>query len=154
MQDQQHIAETENAKEDEVHAQEEHQMEDDIKDTQIFGEQTENEHKIAEIGKVEQNTGKHTDQERKYIYPRVSNQRRFIIRAEQLFKEGQANKAIQKQEALKQKLQTKANKELRTLAEGDNKRQQVDGRSDIADDKQKHKLTCIASVGHGVDRIN
>eukprot|EP00972_Heterocapsa_arctica_P101693 14984338-Heterocapsa_arctica.AAC.1 len=90
IQSQQHIAETENEKEDEVHAQEEHQMEDDIKDAQIFWEQTDNDHKIDEIAKVEQNT-------------------------EQLFKEGQANKAIQEQEALKNKLQTRLIRSLELL---------------------------------------
>eukprot|EP00972_Heterocapsa_arctica_P058896 8679792-Heterocapsa_arctica.AAC.1 len=40
MQDQQHIAETENKHEEEVHAQEEHHIEDDTADTHILGEQS------------------------------------------------------------------------------------------------------------------
>eukprot|EP00972_Heterocapsa_arctica_P072697 10732068-Heterocapsa_arctica.AAC.1 len=56
MQYQQHIAETENEHQDEVHAQEEHHIEDDTADTQIFGEQSDNEHKIAEVEKVEHNS--------------------------------------------------------------------------------------------------
>eukprot|EP00972_Heterocapsa_arctica_P034324 5056019-Heterocapsa_arctica.AAC.1 len=91
-----------------------------------MGEQSANEHKIAEVEKVEHNSGKTTDQETKDIYPGVSSQKRVIIRAEQLFKEGQANKAIQKQEALNTKLQNKANKELKTLEEGDKHIQKVD----------------------------
>eukprot|EP00972_Heterocapsa_arctica_P040086 5905452-Heterocapsa_arctica.AAC.1 len=91
-----------------------------------MGEQLDNEHQLPEVEKAEHNSGINTDQETKDIYPGVSSQKPVIIRAEQLFKEGQANKAIQKQEALKQKLQHKANKELKTLEEGDNKRQTVD----------------------------
>eukprot|EP00972_Heterocapsa_arctica_P043771 6462102-Heterocapsa_arctica.AAC.1 len=56
MQYQQHIAETENENEEELHAQGEHQIEDDTADTQILGEQSENEHNIAEVTKVEHNT--------------------------------------------------------------------------------------------------
>eukprot|EP00972_Heterocapsa_arctica_P111673 16427453-Heterocapsa_arctica.AAC.1 len=113
MQDQQHIAETENGNQDEVRAQEEHHFEDDTADAQIMGEQSDNEHKIAEVEQVEHN-------------------------GEQLFKEGQANKAIQKQEALRQKLQHKANKELRTLGEGDNSSQKVDDNCHLVEDKQTH----------------
>eukprot|EP00972_Heterocapsa_arctica_P034205 5037222-Heterocapsa_arctica.AAC.1 len=92
MQDQQHIAETENENQDEVHAQEEHQIEDDTADNQMLGEQSENEQQIAEVEKVEFNIGKNTDQETKDIYPGVSNQKRVRIRAEQLSNEGQAKK--------------------------------------------------------------
>eukprot|EP00972_Heterocapsa_arctica_P038836 5723097-Heterocapsa_arctica.AAC.1 len=40
-----------------------------------------------------------SDHKAKDIYPGVSNQKRVRIRAEELFGEGQANKAIQKQAA-------------------------------------------------------
>eukprot|EP00972_Heterocapsa_arctica_P080346 11840969-Heterocapsa_arctica.AAC.1 len=115
-----------------------------------MGEQSDNEHQITEVEKAEHNSGKNTDQGTKDIYPGVSSQQRLRIRAEQLFKEGQGNKAIQNKQAFKQKLQNKANKELKTVEEGDNKRQTVDGQ---VEDK-KLILTCIDSVGHEVDRIN
>eukprot|EP00972_Heterocapsa_arctica_P031674 4665276-Heterocapsa_arctica.AAC.1 len=73
MQDQQHIAETENENEEEVRAHEERQIEDDTADTQILREQSDNEHKIAEVAKVEHNTGKNTDQETTDIYPGASS---------------------------------------------------------------------------------
>eukprot|EP00972_Heterocapsa_arctica_P007388 1077820-Heterocapsa_arctica.AAC.1 len=93
------------------------------------------------------------DQASRDIYPGVSSQKRVRIRAEQLFKESQANKAIQKQEALQKKLQHKTNKDIITLEEGDKHIQQVKENCHPVEVK-KHNLTCIASVGHEVDRIN
>eukprot|EP00972_Heterocapsa_arctica_P022113 3253505-Heterocapsa_arctica.AAC.1 len=53
VQEQQHIAETENGNQDDVQAQEEHLIEDDTADTQTFWENAENDHKTAEVEKDE-----------------------------------------------------------------------------------------------------
>eukprot|EP00972_Heterocapsa_arctica_P012640 1857482-Heterocapsa_arctica.AAC.1 len=60
------------------------------------------------------------------MYPGVSNQKQVRIRAEQLFREGQANKAIQKQAALQKKLHKTMNKERKMLEEGDKKTQNIE----------------------------
>eukprot|EP00972_Heterocapsa_arctica_P002996 441438-Heterocapsa_arctica.AAC.1 len=104
MQDQQHIVGTESGNQEEARVQEEHQIEDNADDAQIMGEQSDNEHQILEVEKAEHNSGKNTDQEPKDIDHGVSSQKRVRIKAEQLFEEGQANKAIQKQEALNKQL--------------------------------------------------
>eukprot|EP00972_Heterocapsa_arctica_P031793 4684683-Heterocapsa_arctica.AAC.1 len=85
----------------------------------LFGEQN--------IGKGKQGkdqTYHNSDHEGKDIYPGVSSQKRIRIRAGQLFREGQANKAIKKQAAPQNKLQTNIDKERGILEEGDKKRQQ------------------------------
>eukprot|EP00972_Heterocapsa_arctica_P115031 16445666-Heterocapsa_arctica.AAC.1 len=55
------------------------------------------------------------DSNNKDMYPGVSSQKRFKLKTEQLFKEGQADKAINKQEALQTKQRKKAEKEQRFL---------------------------------------
>eukprot|EP00972_Heterocapsa_arctica_P074955 11062449-Heterocapsa_arctica.AAC.1 len=63
--------------------------EGNLADSKITGEQKED----AEPKPMD-------DSEKKDIYPGVSSQKRIKLRAEQRFKEGQADKAIKKQEVL------------------------------------------------------
>eukprot|EP00972_Heterocapsa_arctica_P096766 14277027-Heterocapsa_arctica.AAC.1 len=93
-------------------AQEEHQMDEgNLADSQITGEQKEDAEPKSmdgsEVGQIVENNKQHkyindhrVDIKKKhiYIYPGVSSQKRVKLRAEQLFKEGQADKAIKKQE--------------------------------------------------------
>eukprot|EP00972_Heterocapsa_arctica_P030882 4543556-Heterocapsa_arctica.AAC.1 len=83
--------------------------EGNLADSQMTGEQKEDTEPKVAIKK-------------KDIYPGVSSQKRVKLRAEQLFKEGQADKAIKNQEVLQHRLRKKAEKEQSSLEEGDKKR--------------------------------
>eukprot|EP00972_Heterocapsa_arctica_P086889 12809287-Heterocapsa_arctica.AAC.1 len=98
--------------------QEQHKLYEDITVTQISGEQQyEEDTKTTDCSEVGQIIGhkkqqnyhryQHVDLKEKDIYPGVSSQQRVRIRAEQLFKEGQADKVIKKQEALQNQLHKK-----------------------------------------------
>eukprot|EP00972_Heterocapsa_arctica_P058091 8570538-Heterocapsa_arctica.AAC.1 len=72
---------------------------------------------VSEVGQIfeEQQHKYHNDHrvyiKKKDIYPGASSQTRVKLRAEQLFKEGQADKVIKKQEVLQNRLRKKAEKE-------------------------------------------
>eukprot|EP00972_Heterocapsa_arctica_P010444 1535462-Heterocapsa_arctica.AAC.1 len=101
-------------------------MYEEIAVTQISGEQKDDEDtNIADCSEVGQTIGNDKQQKHQQyqqldlkgtdIYYGVSSQKRVTIRAAQLFREGQANKAIQTQSALQNQLRKMMEKEQRIL---------------------------------------
>eukprot|EP00972_Heterocapsa_arctica_P075513 11137265-Heterocapsa_arctica.AAC.1 len=95
--------------------------EGDLAFPHISGEQTDDDDPkttdCPEVGQIIKHNKQHKCHNdhlvdsKKNLYPGFSSQTRVKLRAEQLFKEGQADKAIKQQEALQNKQRKKAEKE-------------------------------------------
>eukprot|EP00972_Heterocapsa_arctica_P078987 11647201-Heterocapsa_arctica.AAC.1 len=98
----------------------EEQNDHERKDIQIV------EHQNNEQDAVQCTKKRNTEHRENKLYPGVSSQKRVEIRAEQLFKEAQANKAVQKEAATQRKIQKLFDKDNGNLDQGANERIKID----------------------------